>query len=49
MRTLLVTGVALGSVYVITSLFLKGEISLFLYGFGWGILGTSLAALSLRK
>jgi Na+/pantothenate symporter len=49
MTTLLLTGIALGAVYVITSLFLHGEISLFLYGFGWGILGTSLAALSLRK
>jgi len=42
---LLVTGVIVGALYVAASLFLRGEISLFLYGFGWGILSASLAVL----
>jgi Na+/pantothenate symporter len=42
---LLLTAIAVGSVYVVTSLFLSGEISLFLYGFGWGIVATALSVL----
>jgi Na+/pantothenate symporter len=42
---LLVSEIVIGSLYVIASLFLNGEISLFLYGFGWGIFGAALAVL----
>jgi Na+/pantothenate symporter len=42
---LLVAEVVIGALYVIASLFLTGEISLFLYGFGWGIFSASLAVL----
>ena len=42
---LLVAEVIIGALYVVVSLLLKGEISLFLYGFGWGIFGAALSVL----
>jgi hypothetical protein len=46
---LLLTKIVIGSLYVVTSLFLEGEISLFLYSFGWGVLAAALSVLLTTK
>jgi hypothetical protein len=47
--SLLAAEVIIGALYVAVSLFLRQEISLFLYAFGWGILSASLAVLLAMK